>query len=178
MAIDTQLDLNTVLPEALDEKDACVHRLTAGLQAREGVMSAHVKQGDAAAQLCVHFEPDVISLQRIRELALSLGARVESGFGHLSLEVDGVSRPARAQLLEQRLRNAPGVAEAHVSPTGSVAVEYFVDRTSDQAIVGLLERFGTPPRAGRTRVAEGPKDGAVEAAAPEAEAHEKQDHKH
>ena len=78
MATDTQLDLNTVLPEALDERDACVQRLTAGLQAREGILSAHVKQGEAAAaQLCVHFEPDVISLQRIRELALSLGARID-----------------------------------------------------------------------------------------------------
>ena len=80
MDTDTQLDLNTVLPEALDEKDACVQRLTAGLQAREGVISAHVKEGDAAAQLCLHFEPDIISLQRIRELALSLGARVDSDF--------------------------------------------------------------------------------------------------
>jgi len=174
MATDTQLDLNTVLPEALDERDACVQRLTAGLQAREGILSAHVKQGEAAAaQLCVHFEPDVISLQRIRELALSLGARIDSDFGHLSLDVDGVSRPAPAQLLEQRLRNALGVVEAHVSPTGSVRVEYYADRTSEQAVRELLERSGTPPRTRRP--------GAAEAAAPEAEApekHEESGHKH
>lgn len=184
MTTDTQLDLNTVLPEALDEKDACVRRLTVGLQAREGVISAHVKEGEAAAQLCVHFEPDIISLQRIRELALSLGARVDSDFGHLSLDVDGVSRPARAQLLEQRLRNTAGIAEAHVSPTGSVAVEYFADQTSDPAIVDLLERFGTPPRTSRPRAAEGPEaaePGGAAAAVPEAQAHEKHedhDHKH
>ncbi|MFF1385633.1 heavy metal translocating P-type ATPase [Arthrobacter sp. NPDC058288] len=178
MATDTQLDLNTVLPDALDEKDACVRRLTAGLQSRQGVMDAHVKEGQGAAQLCVHFEPDIISLQRIRELALSLGARVESDFGHLSLDVDGISRPARAQLLEQRLRTAPGVAEAHVSATGSVAVEYLADRTSEQAIVELLERFGTPPRTRRPRPAEAPPAGAVEAAPAEAEKHEKHDHKH
>lgn len=78
--------------------------------------------GDSVAQLCVHFEPDVISLQRIRELAMSLGARVDSDFGHLSLDVDGVSG--------WPLRNcsnsgcvAPGVVEAHVSATGSVRVE-------------------------------------------------------
>jgi len=174
MDTDTQLDLNTVLPEALDERDACVQRLTAGLQAREGILSAHVKQGEAAAaQLCVHFEPDVISLQRIRELALSLGARIDSDFGHLSLDVDGVSRPAPAQLLEQRLRNALGVVEAHVSPTGSVRVEYYADRTSEQAVRELLERSGTPPRTRRP--------GAAEAAAPEAEApekHEESGHKH
>lgn len=178
MATDTQLDLNTVLPEALDEKDACVRRLTAGLQARQGVMDAHVKEGQGAAQLCVHFEPDIISLQRIRELALSLGARVDSDFGHLSLNVDGISRPARAQLLEQRLRTAPGVAEAHVSATGSVAVEYLADRTSEKAMIDLLERFGTPPRTRRPRPAEAPPAGAVAAAPSEAEKHEKHDHKH
>ncbi|GAA4659873.1 heavy metal translocating P-type ATPase [Arthrobacter cryoconiti] len=174
MATDTQLDLKTVLPEALDEQDACVHTLTDGLQAREGVMSAHVKRASVtgAAQLCVHFEPDIISLQRIRELALSLGARVDSDFGHLSIDVAGISRPARAALLEQRLRSLEGVAEAHVSATGSVAVEYLADRTSEKSITDLLERFGTPPRAGRPGPAEAPTTGA---GAPKAEAH---DHKH
>ncbi|MEV8181408.1 MULTISPECIES: heavy metal translocating P-type ATPase [Micrococcaceae] len=180
MATDTQLDLKTVLPEALDEQDACVQTLTDGLQAREGIMSAHVKRADGteAAQLCVHFEPDVISLQRIRELAVSLGVRVDSDFGHLSIDVDGISRPARAQLLEQRLRSLDGVAEAHVSATGSVAVEYLADRTSEKAITDLLTRFGTPPRAGRPGPAKAPAAGAGEAAAPKAEAHEDHDHKH
>lgn len=179
MATDTQLDLNAVLPEALDERDTCVQRLTAGLEAREGIISAHVKQGDSVAQLCVHFEPDVISLQRIRELAVSLGARVDSDFGHLSLDVDGVSRLAPAQLLEQRLRNAPGVVEAHVSPTGSVRVEYYADRTSEQAVRELLERSGTPPRAGQPRAAEAAEVGGPAAAAPEAEAPGKgEDHDH
>ena len=179
MATDTQLDLKTVLPEALDEQDACVRQLTDGLQARPGVIDAHVKRaaGTEAAQLCVHFEPDVIGLGRIRELAVSLGARVDSDFGHLSLDVAGISRPARAQLLEQRLRNLDGVAEAHVSATGSVAVEYLTDRTSEKAITDLLVRLGTPPRAGRA--AEAPGAGAAEA---EAEAHdhkhEEHDHKH
>lgn len=183
MATDTQLDLKTVLPEALDEQDTCVQRLTDGLQARDGVMSAHVKRpaGTEAAQLCVHFEPDIISLQRIRGLALSLGARVDSAFGHLSINVDGISRPARAQLLEQRLRSMDGIVEAHVSATGSVAVEYLADRTSDQAVLDFLERFGTPPRAGRPGPAGALPPGAVETAEPKAEVHEDHgdhDHKH
>ena len=57
MASDTQLNLGTVLPEALDEKDACVRRLTAGLRSREGVLDAHVRQGQAGALLCVHSTP-------------------------------------------------------------------------------------------------------------------------
>ncbi|MFS0718933.1 heavy metal translocating P-type ATPase [Arthrobacter sp. 1P04PC] len=176
MPTDTQLDLKTVLPEALDEQDACVRILTDGLQARQGVIDAHVKrpEGTDAAQLCVHFEPGVISLARIRELALSLGARVDSDFGHLSIDVDGISRPARAQLLEQRLRGLDGVAEAHVSATGSVTVEYLTDRTSEKTITDLLTRFGTPPRAGRP-APQAPAAGAAKAPAPEAEAH---DHKH
>ncbi|MDP9890395.1 MULTISPECIES: heavy metal translocating P-type ATPase [Micrococcaceae] len=187
MAIDTQLDLKTVLPEALDEQDACVRSLTEGLQARQGVIDAHVKRPDGAeaAQLCVHFEPGLISLGRIRELAVSLGARVDSDFGHLSLDVDGISRSARAQLLEQRLRELDGVAEAHVSATGSVTVEYLTDRTSEKAVLDLLARFGTPPRAGRLYLSEARHAGAVEAGLPEADAHdrrhekqEEHDHKH
>ena len=179
MATDTQLDLNTVLPEALDEQDICVQQLTAGLQSREGVMNAHVKRADGtgAAQLCVHFEPDVISLQRIRELTVSLGARVDSDFGHLSVGVDGISRPARARLLEQRLRSLDGVVEAHASATGSVSVEYLTDRTSDQAILELLEHFGTP-RTGQPGTTERLESGAAPLSAHETEGHKKDDHKH
>ncbi|WP_354476611.1 heavy metal translocating P-type ATPase [Marisediminicola sp. UYEF4] len=165
MATEIQLDLRTLLPEALDERDACVRNLIGALESREGVRSAHIDRAhDAAtAQLCIHFEPDVIGLDRIRDLAHSLGARVDSTFGHISVEVDGVSRVARAQLLEQRLRTMSGVVEAHVSPIGSVRVEYAVGETSDAAILDLLDKFGASPRGGRTA------DGAARATEPQVE---------
>lgn len=151
MATETQLDLRTLLPEAMDERDACVRNLTSALESRDGVRSAHVDRPNDGedAQLCIHFEPDVISLDRIRDLAHSLGARVESTFGHFSVEVSGVSRVARAQRLEQRLRTMAGVVEAHVSPVGAVRVEYTVGETSDAAVLALLDNFGVSPRSGR-----------------------------
>lgn len=134
MATDTQLDLRTVLPEALDEQDACVRILTDGLQAREGVINAHVKRPDGAeaAQLCVHFEPGVISLGRIRELALSLaweaqrplissGATGKTGAAALRITggvpaggpaAEGIryTRPAPECLLSRRTgRNGPSL---------------------------------------------------------------------
>ncbi|MBX3104048.1 MAG: heavy metal translocating P-type ATPase [Cryobacterium sp.] len=148
MTTETQLDLKTVLPAALDESDACVRNLTRSLVGRDGIKSAHIEGGgDAEARLCVHFEPDVISLQRIREIVLSLGAHIERRFGHVTVGVTGVMRPARAEVLERRLRKLAGVVEAHVSPTGTVRVEYEVGGTSEDAIFDALARFGTPRMA-------------------------------
>ncbi len=119
---DLRLDLPAVLPDAPDGLDACVARLTFGLLEREGVDSVHVLAAapQHPAQLCIHYAPDVIGLRRIRELTAALGARLTDQIAHLVAETDGVDRPARAHLIEQRLREADGVLEAHVAPTGAL----------------------------------------------------------
>jgi len=153
-----RVDIPILLPGIPGADDACVARLMSELRSREGVEKAHVttSKSDGPAQLCVHYDPNVVTLARIRELATSAGARITEQFGHLLWQVEGISYQRRARTISDRLRNLPGVLEAEASISGLVRVEF--DRTvgSEQTIRDMLSRIGVtvtaadrlPERAG------------------------------
>ena len=66
-----QLDIPLVLPDIPDANDACVARLTSNLAARPGIEKAHIvpAEGDKPALLCIHYDPGILSLSRIRDIA-------------------------------------------------------------------------------------------------------------
>jgi Cd2+/Zn2+-exporting ATPase len=138
-----RVDIPILLPGIPGADDACVARLTSELQSREGVEKAHVatKPGEPA-QLCVHYDPNVVTLARIRELARSTGARITEQFGHVLWRVEGISHQRRARTISDRLCGVPGVLEAEASVGGWVRVEF--DRTlgSERAIRDMLSRMG------------------------------------
>ena len=70
-----QLDLPVLLPEVPDERDDCVERLIADLEAREGFERAHVvaPSDEEPAKLCIHYDPEVLSLARIRQISERAG---------------------------------------------------------------------------------------------------------
>lgn len=63
-----RLDIPVILPEVPDAADACVARLIATLEGREGITEAHMvpPENGHQAQLCIHHDPDSLSLARIR----------------------------------------------------------------------------------------------------------------
>ena len=71
-----KLDLPVLLPEIPDLKDQCVSRLTGTLEGREGIFRVHVKSEENPPQLCIHFDPDVITLHRIKSIAEQTGAQL------------------------------------------------------------------------------------------------------
>jgi ATPase, P-type (transporting), HAD superfamily, subfamily IC len=126
MSDHVRLDLPVVLPEVPDADDACVGRLTESLQEQAGVTETHVATAPngAPARLCVHYDPDTISLPRIRQRAQGLGTELTDQYGHLSWTVEGISRPRRARTIARRLRRIDGVVEAEASAAGQIRVEY------------------------------------------------------
>ncbi|HEY5722379.1 MAG TPA: heavy metal translocating P-type ATPase [Allosphingosinicella sp.] len=147
MADKIKLDLPLVLPEIPDSADACVSRLLDRLRERDGVSDAHVVPaiGDQPAQLCVHHDPEVVSLSRIRELAASAGAQITARYGHALLDAPGATHQRRARLLGERLRELPGVIEAEVSASGIARVEFDRDRVTIDVIRAALADREPPP---------------------------------
>ena len=167
------MDIPILLPGVPDADDACVARLTSEIHGREGVEEVHVVAGlGEPAQLCIHYDPEIIPLPRIRELVASAGARISERFGHVLWQVDGIGHQRRARTVADRLRALPGVMEAQASAAGLVRVEF--DRTrqgSEQAIRDMLAGMGVTvsgPVAAREPAAEPGRAGKDEAAAPHA----------
>lgn len=139
-----RLDIPVVLPEIADVADACVARLTADLEARGGVEKVHVlgPDGEQPAQLCLHFDPDKLSLARVREIAGAAGAQITARFGHLTWNVSGIGHERRARTVAEKLRSLSGVMEAAASSAGVVRVEFDRNGTSEGEVLRALRSLG------------------------------------
>lgn len=137
-----QLKIPVILPQIPNEKDACVERLVKELQAKDGIEEVHVadaKKGDMP-QLCFHYEPDIISIDRIQSLAKRTGATITEKYGHLLIEVEGIRHIRQARSIEKTLLGINGVLEASVSASGMVRLEFDKKQTSFDQISEKIER--------------------------------------
>ena len=148
MAEHIQLDLPIVLPNVPDAKDACVGRLTESLREQAGVHKAHVVAATNGEpdRLCIHYDPDAISLPRIRQRVRGLGTELTDQYGHLSWAVEGISHPRRARTIARRLRQVEGVVEAEASAAERIRVEYDRSATSEDAIRDVLRSMNVRVR--------------------------------
>ncbi|SFN38142.1 heavy metal translocating P-type ATPase [Salegentibacter flavus] len=137
-----QLKIPVLLPQVPNEKDTCVQRLIAELEAKEGLEKVHIvdDQEDTVPQLCFHYDPDIISIDRIQSLAENAGAEITEKYGHLLLEVEGIRHTRHARTIEKSLLNIEGVLEASANAGGMIRLEYDKRETSFEAINARLEK--------------------------------------
>lgn len=142
--------MSVLLPELPDEKDACVGRLIEELTGRQGVFEVHVvaASGEEPARVCIHYDPEALSVSRIREISEAAGACVTGRFGHLLLDTQGVRYARRARTISERMQRLPGVVEAVAAVEGPIRIEFDREVTSESAIRQSLAQLGvdaTPP---------------------------------
>lgn len=144
MTSKTKLDIPLLLPDVPHAADACVGRLIADLKGRPGIEDAHIvaDDGEASAKLCVHYDSDVVSLSRIREIAHAAGAEITNRFGHRVWNVVGIRHQRRAQTVEARLGDLKGVLEAEANAAGIVRVEFDRSQVSEDEILRALSELG------------------------------------
>jgi len=140
----TKIDLDILLPEIADERDACIGRLTHTLEGYKGIEKVHLKSSreNRQAQLCFHYDPERISLPQVEKLARNEGAEITAHYGHLLVEVSGIRHPRHARQVEQALARYPGVLDAAVAGTGMTRIEYEKNRTDEDKIRAFIERKG------------------------------------
>lgn len=121
----TTVDLTVVLPTVSNEQDACYQRLCELVQARTGITAAHLieRKGDTPHLLCVHHDPQRLSIQDVRALTQRAGGQLSEQYGHLFADAEPM-RPRQARRVSEALRQVPGILEAVASPDGTVRIEY------------------------------------------------------
>lgn len=152
-----RLDLDVLLPDVADTCDACARRLTEELAAAKGVKRVHVVPGDGrSAQVCVHYDPDLLDLPRIRRIAQRAGARVTGRYGHVLWETDGLGHQRRARTVTERLRRQQGVLEAEADASGPIRIEFDREATNEDAIQRRLRQLGVSVSREESAVADMP----------------------
>ncbi|MEX1103325.1 MAG: heavy metal translocating P-type ATPase, partial [Dehalococcoidia bacterium] len=139
-----RLDLPVLLPDVPDAHDACVRRLIAVLESHEGVDRAHIIEATDGepTKLCIHYDPDLLALPRIRQITRRAGAEITGQYGHVLWEVDGILHQRRARTLTERLKHVRGVVEAEATATGPVRIEFDRTRTTEQELRAALRDMG------------------------------------
>ena len=170
MSDQLRLDIPLLLPEVADTADRCVARLMGELEGREGVDKVHVVRSSDGSlpQLCIHYRPDILPLERVRQLARSAGAELTGQYQHLFWDdLEGVGHARRARTIGLKLREMPGVIEAEVGAAGTLRAEFQRSETSIEMIRKTLSDMGVTQ-----------KSTAVAAAAPAQAAHQHGDDGH
>ena len=151
-----RLELPLLLPEIPDVRDACVARLVQLLERQPGVVRVHVRgagEGMSApparaidAQLCLHYDPELLALAQVEELARISGAEVTDRFMHAVIPVHVVGTEDGDRRIEAALSRLDGVTAATVSLAAQVArVEFDRSRIEQSAIEAALTEIGALP---------------------------------
>ncbi len=139
-----QIKIPLILPQVPNEKDTCVERLIQELLAKDGIEKVHVADAkeNSTPQLCFHYDPDIISIDRIQSLAELTGAAITEKYGHLLIEVNGIRHTRKARSIEKNLLAINGVLEASVSASGMVRLEFDKKETNFDEINKKIEKEG------------------------------------
>ena len=139
-----QIKIPLILPEVPDDKDRCVQKLIQRLEDKEGLEKVHVadETDNGIPQLCFHYDPELISIDRIQSLAEQTGAEITQKFGHKLIEVEGIRHTRHGRHIERDLRGIAGILEASVSASGMVRVEYDTAKVDEAEILKALRKEG------------------------------------
>ncbi|MCA9047111.1 MAG: heavy metal translocating P-type ATPase [Planctomycetaceae bacterium] len=101
---------------------------------------------ETPGEFCIHFDPDVLPLADVRDLAGRVGLQLENKYGHWHTKLSPM-HASGASAIESRLSRASGVLEAVVSPDGAVRVEFDREVTSEAEISKVLRNWSGSNRA-------------------------------
>src|SRR5680860_1619248 len=137
-----QIKVPVILPMVPKEKDACVERLIKELEIIDGLEKVHIsnEEADGVPQLCFHYDPDIISIDRIQNLAERTGAKITEKYGYLLIEVSGIRHTRHARNIERSLLAIDGVLEASVTAAGLLRLEYVKHEVKFEEINAKLEK--------------------------------------
>ena len=142
-----KLDLPALLPDISTTDDQCVDRLESLLVLREGITKVHIiTNADDPARLCLHYDENIISLTQVEHFARSAGVELTVRYGHAVIAFPTVDSRDENRLIEQQIRDLPGVVTASFDPDAQVAqVEFDRYQASWSTISSELHRKGYLP---------------------------------
>lgn len=138
----TQIEMDLLLPNGGD-CEPCRERLQQRIQAYKGIKLVHMDASPGASRCCIHYDPNLISLDHLRAIATEEGAHLEWRYRHENLAIGGLDCADCARTLEAAVRRLEGVLWVSANFAAStLAVEYDGERLSRQAILTRVRSLG------------------------------------
>ena len=139
-----QLNIPILLPGVDDERDGCVSRLEERLTNQTGIQRVHLDHNDAGKPvLCLHYDPNLVPLEKLQRLARDEGAAITGRFKHETLVVKGMDCASCAASIEHVVKRIPGILSVTVNyAVEKLKVEYDSTLTNRDTIAGAVKKLG------------------------------------
>lgn len=144
------LDISLLAPEVESEGDDCLHLLEKTLQSQKGIFRAHIKHDTKPAHLCLHYNPNLISLADAERMAQQAGIRFTDRYRHEQFPISVMDVADAASSLADVLEKLPGMLHANVNYAAGLAFvaydsQLLDHRAIEQAIQSMGYRVATAP---------------------------------
>ncbi|MCL4559826.1 MAG: cadmium-translocating P-type ATPase [Chloroflexi bacterium] len=140
-----ELAVPLLLPEQ-DGCDQCIEQLLARLLAHKGILQAHLHKDHDPVELCIHYDPNLVSLAAVKRIAQTAGAELRNGYRHEEIPFVGLDSADAAVSLTQELEHMQGMLHASVSYASGLAfVAFDTKNLSLVQIQKSMQRYGARP---------------------------------
>ncbi len=170
-----QLDLPLLLPD-IDADDECINKLTFWLAHRDGIEELHFVREDGATLLCIHYDPNLITLSHVERLAKEVGVAISKRYRHERFPFASLPAADAAMSLQEVLAQLPGMLHVHVNyAAGLTFVAYDSMVLQRPSIIETAHRMGATLLVPEEK-AEEAHEGHEDAQSGHEHAHEGHDH--
>jgi len=141
-----EIAITLLLPEIEDAGDLCLNRIQDVLQRHKGILKTHLELDHDPVDLCIHYDPNLISLAAVYRLAAQAGFELSNGYLHETIPFAGLDSADAADVLAGELERLPGMLHASVSyAAGLIFVAYSAERLKRKSIEKVIRRYGARP---------------------------------
>ena len=138
-----EISLPLLLPENQDTCNHCVERLQTRLQAQRGILQTHMHLDHDPMDLCIHYDPNLISLAAVKRIAEEAGSELRNRYHHEQIPFSGLDSADSANMIAKELEGMDGMLHASVSYAAGLAiVAYDTKVVSMDQIQRTMRRFG------------------------------------
>jgi Zn2+/Cd2+-exporting ATPase len=138
-----ELDIPLLLPGVENEKDACLARLENALQHRKGILRAHLEREKNPVDLCLHYDPNQLTLPEVKRIAERAGAEIVNRFHHEAIPIEGMDCSDCSLVVEHSIGRMEGVLSVNVNyPAEKMWVEYDNQKINRSAIEKRVRSLG------------------------------------
>ncbi len=138
-----ELQIPLLLPGVEDQNDGCLVRLEAALQNQKGISRAHLEREKLPVNLCLHYDPNLLTIEQVRRLASQTGAQIVNHYHHLLIPIEGMDCSDCATVIEHSLGRLDGVLAVSVSYVAqTVGIEFDRHKVDRAAIEKRIRSLG------------------------------------
>ena len=120
-----ELEIPLLMPGIENDKDECLNRLEASFQNYKGILRAHVERDKSPVDLCIHYDPNQLTLSDVKRLAERAGAQIINRFHHESIPIENMDCSDCSLVIEHSVGRMDGVLSVNVNyPAEKMWVEF------------------------------------------------------